>query len=265
MAARPTEQIKAQWDVLTDWYSNTVEAQATCMYEAFLPWLQLATATNIVEIGCGSGNGVQLLMKSVSEECKITASDLNDEMIELFKKRGFPERVTVESADSEQLPYADGTFDRYISNLVLQIVETPEKMLSEAFRTLSPGGIAMFTVWGKKEQDNFWELPSCFSAGAPPSDAPAARTNYHLNDPEKLKSMVKAAGFSRGLWYFSSIPMTFTTVDEVIEGVKMMPMYPKNSEREEAIDQALRAMITERLEVRGQCFTFEALNIVAYK
>ena len=40
-------------------------------------------------------------MKSVSEECKITASDLNDEMIELFKKRGFPERVTVESADSE--------------------------------------------------------------------------------------------------------------------------------------------------------------------
>ena len=270
MAARPTEQIKAQWDSLTPWYVDTAEAQATEMYKAFLPLLKLETATSIVEIGCGSGNGVQLLMPQVSEECKIVASDLNDEMIELFKKRGFPERVTVESADSEQLPYSDGMFDRYIANLVLMIVETPEKMLSEAFRVLQPGGIAMLTVWGRKEQDNFWELPSCFSAGSTTSsDAPAARTNYHLNDPEKLKAMVKAAGFTRCLWYFSTIPMNFSTVDEVVDAVKLMPMYSgiaQNSpERVEAVDQALRAMVTERLEGRGQAFTFEALNIVAYK
>ena len=73
-----------------------------------MPSLKLGGATNIVEIGCGSGNGVQLLLTQVSEECKIVASDLSDEMISLFKKRGFPERVSVESADAEHLSYSDG-------------------------------------------------------------------------------------------------------------------------------------------------------------
>ena len=128
-------------------------------------------------------------------------------------------------------------------------------MASEAYRVLSPGGIAMFTVWGKEEADNFWGLPSCFSAGSDISSGEGARSAYHLNDPEKLKSLVKAAGFSKCLWYFSTIPMNFTTVDEAMNAAKCMPMYPSdaknNPERAEAIDQALRAMITERLEVKG--------------
>ena len=54
-------------------------------------------------------------------------------------------------ADNMRLPFADCTFEAYISNLSLMIVQHRERQISEAFRVLKPGARACFTIWGREE------------------------------------------------------------------------------------------------------------------
>lgn len=54
-------------------------------------------------------------------------------------------------ADNMRLPFADSTFEAYISNLSLMIVQHRDRQLSEAFRVLKPGSRACFTIWGRPE------------------------------------------------------------------------------------------------------------------
>jgi SAM-dependent methyltransferase len=63
-------------------------------------------------------------------------------------------------ADNMNLPFADESFDCYISNLSLQIVPDYKRMINEAYRVLQPGSFACFTVWGREQRTlNFSALP----------------------------------------------------------------------------------------------------------
>lgn len=54
-------------------------------------------------------------------------------------------------ADNMRLPFEDNTFEAYISNLSLMIVQHRERQISEAFRVLKAGSRACFTIWGRPE------------------------------------------------------------------------------------------------------------------
>jgi hypothetical protein len=89
-------------------------------------------------------------------------------------------------------------------------------MLGEAYRVLQPGGVAVFSVWGKRDSLNFFDIVSEALTAAGKAPKPG-RSNFHLNDPELLQSKVRAAGFSRTLHYFFSVPMYHQTPEEALE------------------------------------------------
>ena len=53
-------------------------------------------------------------------------------------------------ADNMRLPFEDSTFEAYVSNLSLMIVQHRERMISEAFRVLKNGTRACFSIWGRR-------------------------------------------------------------------------------------------------------------------
>jgi len=58
-------------------------------------------------------------------------------------------------SDCYSIPLADGLFDVIVSTQVLEHLETPHKMLSEAYRLLKPNGSLVMTVpmsWGLHEE-----------------------------------------------------------------------------------------------------------------
>ena len=99
-------------------------------------------------------------------------SDINKDMARFFKKNFNnvqleyeqveswteiePEedkkKIVFLNADNEGLPFLDNTFDSYIANFSLHIVDNPKAQLLEAKRVLKEGGIAGFTVWGRPEK-----------------------------------------------------------------------------------------------------------------
>ena len=50
------------------------------------------------------------------------------------------------------MPFADNSFGAYIANLSVSYVNNPADQISEAYRVLTPGAAAAFTLWEKDEQ-----------------------------------------------------------------------------------------------------------------
>ena len=61
-------------------------------------------------------------------------------------------------ADNMRLPFADNTFEAYVSNLSLMIVQHRERQLTEACRVLKPGARACFTTWGREENMSVFHI-----------------------------------------------------------------------------------------------------------
>ena len=61
-------------------------------------------------------------------------------------------------ADNMKLPFADNSFEAYISNLSLMIVQHRERMISEAFRVLKPGARACISTWGREENMSVFRI-----------------------------------------------------------------------------------------------------------
>ena len=117
-----TQELKEYWDANSDRYENAFEITTTSMFGLLIPPAKLQTATRVVEVGCGTGNGINLLRSKLPASAQIYASDLSESMVAKANSKNF-ENTFVVQANNELLPYSDGFCDQYIVNLSLQIVE----------------------------------------------------------------------------------------------------------------------------------------------
>lgn len=103
----------------------------------------------ILEIGCGSGAHLQLLLEA---EANVTAIDLTPKAIELSKKRleVYNLKADVLNMDAEVMEFPDSSFDFVWSWGVIHHSANTSKICSEIARVLKPGGEvrAMVYHWG---------------------------------------------------------------------------------------------------------------------
>jgi ubiquinone/menaquinone biosynthesis C-methylase UbiE len=104
-------------------------------------------ATAVFEFGCGTGRYAAGLMATrLPSSCTYTACDVSPRMVDLARHRlsRWASRVQIRLTDgSPRLDQADGSFDRFISTYVLDLLSASdtELLLSEAHRVLRPGGL----------------------------------------------------------------------------------------------------------------------------
>ena len=102
----------------------------------------LPAGSRVVEIGCGRGVGMQLILR-VFEPASAEALDIDPKMIRLTQQRlhAVPsERVKVQLADVHRLPYPDGSIDAVFDFGVLHHLEEWRTGLAEVARVLPEGG-----------------------------------------------------------------------------------------------------------------------------
>ena len=123
--------------------------------------------------------------------------------VEDFDPTSDCKRVFVTIANNEKLPYPDASFDRYISNLSLMLVDNHLNQISEAYRVLESGGTAGFSVIGREENTQHLVIPQeAFKAiNIEPPVFP--KNPLHLNDPVKMKTDLENAGFSNIKIFFT--------------------------------------------------------------
>lgn len=108
----------------------------------------------ILDVGCGTGYCTGLLQKRY-RHAQIHAVDLAGGMVAEARRRhrgGWlrRSRYRFAMADAQALPFADASFDLVCSNLVMQWVTDPARMVREMRRVLAPGGLMLFSTFGRR-------------------------------------------------------------------------------------------------------------------
>lgn len=98
----------------------------------------------VVDVGCGPGVMVDDVRKRFGTYVGV---DLSPEMIhEASTRFGAMEGVSFKQGDCERLPLENDCCDQVLAMAVLEYLKSPRRALSEIFRVLRPGGIAVITV-----------------------------------------------------------------------------------------------------------------------
>lgn len=108
-----------------------------------------AAGDRVLEIGVGLGTD---LIQFARRGANVTGVDLAERSIELAKRRFELEGLEADLlvADAEQLPFADGSFDRVYSWGVLHHTPRTAVAVREAIRVLRPGGRLCVMLYGRR-------------------------------------------------------------------------------------------------------------------
>jgi ubiquinone/menaquinone biosynthesis C-methylase UbiE len=105
----------------------------------------------VLEFGCGTGRFAESLLEGyLADSARYVGVDISDTMVALAKERlgRFGPRAAIHVTDgSPQLDFETATFDRFVSNYVLDLLtfEDIQTVLQEAWRVLSEGGLLGLT------------------------------------------------------------------------------------------------------------------------
>ena len=105
------------------------------------------TPQRILDVACGTGDSTISIARAAAEGTKVTGADISEGMMALVtekaEKAGVLDRIDLQVADGEALPYEEGTFDRVTCAFGIRNFEHKEKGLEEFRRVLRPGGRAV--------------------------------------------------------------------------------------------------------------------------
>ena len=110
--------------------------------------LNLTPASQVLEIGCGSGRYALQVAETVG--CRVVGVDINEPGIRnanhLASEQELPHRVRFEQSDASQhLPFSDASFDAAFANDVMCHIPGRLAVLREVLRVLKPLGRFMFS------------------------------------------------------------------------------------------------------------------------
>lgn len=97
---------------------------------------------NLLEVGCGEGRGIDLLLPQVSQ---YTAIDKIEPVIGELKSK-YPGAKFYSGNIPPLSVFADNSFDSIVSFQVIEHIEDDKLFLKEIHRVLKPGGIALLTT-----------------------------------------------------------------------------------------------------------------------
>jgi SAM-dependent methyltransferase len=109
----------------------------------------------VLEVAAGTGVATRALASVLRENVSIVATDLNQPMLDRAAAIGTPRPVEWRQADAMQLPFGDGLFDAVVCQFGVMFFPDKPKAFSEARRMLKSGGVLIFSVWDRIEENEF--------------------------------------------------------------------------------------------------------------
>ncbi|HEY6137275.1 MAG TPA: methyltransferase domain-containing protein, partial [Thermoanaerobaculia bacterium] len=138
----------------------------------------------LLEVAAGTGVATRSLASVLPESTAIVATDLNQPMLAMAAATGTSRPVEWRQADAMQLPFADAAFDAVACQFGAMFFPDKARAFSEIRRVLRPGGVFLFSVWDRIEDNEFADDVTNALAALFPAHPPRflARTPHGYHD-----------------------------------------------------------------------------------
>lgn len=152
----------------------------------------------LLEVAAGTGVATRRLAAVLPADVAIVATDLNQAMLDRAAAIGTPRPVRWRQADAMDLPFGDGEFDAVVCQFGMMFPPDRARAYSEARRVLRPGGVLVFSVWDRIEDNEFADVVTTSLEALFPDDPPRflARTPHGYHDLALVERDLKAGGFT---------------------------------------------------------------------
>ena len=202
--------VAPRYDLMNDVLSGGLHR----LWKAFtVRQAQVRAGMRVLDVAGGTGDLARAFARQVGPGGMVVLTDINDAMLAEGRDRLLDEGITmpVVRCDAEQLPFADGAFDRVIVSFGLRNMTHKDKALDSMRRVLRPGGqllvLEFSRVWAPLAP-----LYDAYSMNVMPwlgeriaGDAASYRylaESIRMHPPQQeLAHMMEAAGLSRVNWF----------------------------------------------------------------
>src|SRR3954453_18177033 len=99
----------------------------------------LADGDRVLDVGCGTGS-LTFALPKMAKIAAVTGIDQSKFYVDYAHARNTDPRITIAQADARALPFADNSFGRAFSMLVLQFIPDVGRAVAEMHRVVQPGG-----------------------------------------------------------------------------------------------------------------------------
>jgi SAM-dependent methyltransferase len=190
--ARPTGSAQ-RWGPLwgarpADWALS--EDQQTPTYEAALERVDLQPGQAVLDVGCGVGAFLRLVMARGAHAFGLDASEA---LIELARTR-VPD-ADVRVGELEALPYEDDSFDLVTGFNAFFFANDIVGAVHEAGRVAKPGAPVVIQVWGPHENNDLEAMKTIARPFMPPRPADAP-PEPDYSKPGVLEEIAAQAGLA---------------------------------------------------------------------
>ncbi|WNC89157.1 class I SAM-dependent methyltransferase [Paraburkholderia sp. FT54] len=154
--------------------------------------------SRVLEAAAGTGVVTRAMAHALPIHVDLVATDLNQPMLDRAAAIGTSRPVKWQQADATRLPFDDASFDIVVCQFGVMFFPDKARAFSEARRVLRHGGVLLFNVWDRIEENEFANTVTAALAGLFPADPPLflVRTPYGYFDPEVISRDLADAGFS---------------------------------------------------------------------
>jgi len=155
------------------------------------------THGDVLETAAGTGIVTRALARTLDTSANITATDLNQPMLNFAAARLDDRRVAWKLADALCLPFADSSFDVVVCQFGAMFFPDRVAAYAEARRVLKPAGKLIFNVWDRIEENEFAATITQAVAVLFPENPPLflARTPHGYHNVRQVCADLAAAGF----------------------------------------------------------------------
>jgi SAM-dependent methyltransferase len=211
--------------------------------------LRLRTLTRVLEVAAGTGVVTRALAAELPQGAGIIATDLNQAMIDHAAAVGTKRPVEWRQADAMGLPFADASFDAVVCQFGVMFFPDKIRAFAESRRVLKPGGVLIFSVWDRIQENEFADVVTTALESLFPTDPPRflARTPHGYHDRNIVERDLVAGGF---------------TASPHIDTVAARSRAP--SYRNPAIAFCQGTPLRNEIEARGASRLAEATDIAAH-
>lgn len=195
-----------------DGYEIQMGRWSSILAPRFIEFAGLASASRVLDVGCGTGNLSFCIARDPSVEA-VVGVDFSNTYVDYARGRNRDPRIELHQGDACALAFADASFDHSLSMLVLQFIPQAELAVREMRRVTRPGGTVAAATWDTRGGFVAYRLFFDTAAAIEPGAMERRKRMYTrpMSRPGELAATWKNAGLTDVVQDTVTIRMNFAS------------------------------------------------------